>query len=92
MAGAFTSEDCELFAKALDYAWELILKSRRLTPQNHDIAKGVLAQAILDAGPDGGNARQLAMKAAASFDKYEAIIRHRRAWSVPNGTARKQNG
>jgi hypothetical protein len=94
MDGAFSSDDCELFAKALEHAWEIFLKAGRLTPQNHDIAKAVLAQAILDAGKIGNqNARQLGMKAAASFDKYEGIVRHRRAWHAPNiGTAAQGHG
>jgi hypothetical protein len=93
MAEAFSSEHCNLFAKALDHAWELFLKAGRLTPQNHDIVKAVLAEAILNAGKQGNqNARQLAMKAAASFDKYEGIVRHRRSWSLPQGTAKQQHG
>ena len=36
----YTSEDCNIFAKALDFAWEIYLKTGRLTKDNLDTAKG----------------------------------------------------
>ena len=85
MRGVFSSEECEVLAEALDHAWEMFLKAGRLSPNNNDIAKGVLAHAVLQASRAGHrNPRELAMAAAASFDQYQDMIRTRRSWgSVP---------
>ena len=81
MQGAVSSEDCELPSKALDHAWEIFLKSQRLDRHNHDIAKPALVYGILDAAKDGlRHPRRLAVRAVASFDKFEALVRHQRAW------------
>jgi hypothetical protein len=79
MNAAYNSEDCTILAKALDLAWEIFLKAKRLTSQNHHIAKGALSFAILDAAESGErNPRRLAIVAVARMAKYEAgIIAHR---------------
>lgn len=75
MDRAFDSEDCTVMAKALDQAWEIFLKTKRLTSQNHDIAKGALSLAIMDAAGGGErNPRRLAISAVARMSKYEARL------------------
>ena len=57
---AYTSEDCNIFAEALEHAWEMYLKTGRLTKDNLDTAKAALSYAILQAAAGGErNARRL---------------------------------
>ena len=78
----YTSEDCNIFAKALDFAWEIYLKTGRLTKDNLDTAKGALSYGILQAAKTGErNARRLAMVAIAHADAIEPRIRMERSWS-----------
>jgi hypothetical protein len=71
--------NCTILAKALELSWEIFLKAQRLTSQNHDIAKGALSFALLDAAASGErNPRRLAVMAVARMAKYEAgIVAHR---------------
>ena len=39
---AYTSEDCNIFAEALERAWEMYLKTGRLTKDNLDVAEAAL--------------------------------------------------
>ena len=70
---AYNADDCAVFAKALDHAWELYLKNKRLTTQNLDLAKGAIAYAVLEAARVGGerNPRQLAKAAIARVSEHE---------------------
>jgi hypothetical protein len=43
---AFDSDDCRLFAQALDHAWDIFLKAGGLTTHNLDTAKASLTYAI----------------------------------------------
>jgi hypothetical protein len=80
MDRAYDSDDCTILAKALEHAWEIFLKTKRLTAQNHDIAKGALSLAILEAAGIGErNPRRLAIAAVARMSKYEARVRAERS-------------
>ncbi len=70
---AYNADDCTVFAKALDHAWELYLKSKRLTTRNLDLAKGAIAYAVLDVARMGGerNPRRLAKAAIARVSEHE---------------------
>lgn len=79
MDGAFNSDDCRVFAKALDYAWEIFLKSGRLTSGNHDIARAALTLAIFESAGNERNPRRLAIAAVARMGKYEHSLKAQRA-------------
>src|SRR5882757_6438406 len=69
---AYDTEDCAVLAKALDHAWELYLKSQRLTAGNLDLAKGAVAYAVLEVARMGErNARQIAKEAIARVSEHE---------------------
>jgi hypothetical protein len=81
---AYTAEDCEILAKALDYAWEIFLKSGRLTKENLDTARAALTYSILQAAQGGErNPRRLALEAAANVDAIEPRIRMERSVALP---------
>ena len=83
MQGAISSDECDIVSQALDQAWEIFLKTQRLDRRNHDIARPTLLYGILEALKDGErNVRRLAMRAVASFDKLEPVVRHHRSWAV----------
>jgi len=78
---AYTSEDCNIFAEALERAWEMYLKTGRLTKDNLDTAKAALLYAILQAAVAGErNARRLAILGIAHVDSIEPRIRMHRSW------------
>jgi hypothetical protein len=80
MSGAFDSGDCETFAKALDQAWAIFLKTGRLTSRNVDVARAALAYALLDAAEKGErNPRRLAVAAVGRMARYESKLRYARA-------------
>lgn len=77
---AYDTEECSLLAKALDHAWELYLKSKRLTAYNLDLAKGAIAYAVMDAARRGGdNPRQIAKAAMARVGEHERRLQAERA-------------
>jgi hypothetical protein len=79
---AYTSEDCNIFAEALEHAWEMYLKTGRLTKDNLDVAEAALSYAILQAAARGErNARRLAIIGVAHVDIIEPRIRRERSWS-----------
>lgn len=69
MATAFTSDECNVLALALDTAWDIFLHSKRLESANIDVTKAALTRSIL-AGYESGerNARRLAITAVAQLD------------------------
>ena len=75
MDGIYDSDDCRVFEKALDYAWEIFLRSGRLTSANHDVAKAALTYAILKSATDERHARRLAVAAVSRMAKYEHWVR-----------------
>ena len=82
---AYTSEDCNIFAEALERAWEMYLKTGRLTKDNLDTAKAALSYAILQAAAAGErNARRLAIVGIAHVDAIEPRIRMQRSWCRPD--------
>lgn len=79
MTTAFTSDDCDVLARALSAAWDMFVRSGRLHAYNLDTAKAALARAVLDAFEAGErNVRHLAVRAVANMAAFEAqVIRHR---------------
>ena len=77
---AYDTEECTLLAKALDHAWELYLKSKRLTAYNLDLAKGAIAYAVMDvARKGGGNPRQIAKAAMPRVSVHERRLQVERS-------------
>jgi hypothetical protein len=77
---AYDAEECTLLAKALDHAWELYLKSKRLTAYNLDLAQGAIAYAVMEvARMGGGNPRQIAKAAIARVSEHEQRLQAERA-------------
>lgn len=70
MNNAFSSDECDLLAEALDMAWDICRRSGDLERRNFDDTKSALTRSIL-AGYEGGerNARRLAILAVATLDK-----------------------
>jgi hypothetical protein len=81
MSLAYRSEDCRAFAKALELAWEIFLRTGRLTSQNIDVAKAALSYSIFEAAENGQrNPRILAIAAVACMANHEARIKRERSW------------
>jgi hypothetical protein len=77
---AYDTEECSLLAKALDHAWELYLKSKRLTAHNLDLAKGAIAYAVMEVARMGGdNPRQIAKAAMTCVSEHEQRSQAERA-------------
>ena len=77
---AYDTEECTLLAKSLDHAWELYLKSKRLTAYNLDLAKGAIAYAVMDVVRKGdGNPRQIAKAAMTRVSVHEQRLQAERA-------------
>lgn len=88
---AYDSEDCRVFAQALDHAWEMFLKTKRLTSRNIDTAKAALAYAILHEASDGQrNPRSLAAAAVARMANHETQVRQQRSWHPPLTNTRSE--
>jgi hypothetical protein len=86
MSHAFDSDECEIFAKALDQAWAIFLRTGRLTSRNVDVAKAALAYALLDAAANGErNPRRLAVAAVGRMARYEAKLRYARSAGLSGG-------
>ena len=70
MANAFTSDECNVLAQALDIAWDICRHSGGLDTLNIDATKGALTRSIL-CGYESGerNPRRLAISAAAQMGK-----------------------
>jgi hypothetical protein len=79
---AFDSNDCRIFAEALELAWEIFLKTGRLTSANVDIAKAALTRAMLEAAEKGErNTRRLAIAAVGGMARFEGKLRSERLHS-----------
>jgi hypothetical protein len=76
---AYDTEECTLLAKSLDHAWELYLKSKRLTAYNLDLAKGAIAYAVMDVARKGGDPRQIAKAAMTRVSLHEQRLQAERA-------------
>jgi hypothetical protein len=87
---AYSSEDCNVFSAALDYAWDLFLKTNKLTSDNIDTAKAALTYAILHSARGGErNPRRLAVSAVARIESFQPAIQMQRSWSRPNDAPKK---
>jgi len=73
MANAFSSDECNLLAQALDIAWDICRQSGDLENLNIETAKAALTRSIL-AGYETGerNTRRLAISAVAQLGKAPA--------------------
>jgi hypothetical protein len=84
MREAYGSEDCQVLSQALSRAWDIFVKTGRLTSRNLDTAKAALSYAILEAAAKGErDPRRLAMFALAHAKRHEARIRKERSWATP---------
>jgi hypothetical protein len=79
MTGAYSSEDCETIARALDRAWERFLRAGRLGPENIDTAKAALTYAILSEAQSGErNPAVLAERGLRMMEQHEpAVVQQR---------------
>jgi hypothetical protein len=81
MTNAFSSDECNLLAQALDVAWDICRQSGDLENLNIEDAKATLTRSIL-AGYEIGerNPRRLAISAVAQIGKppiqAPAAVRH----------------
>lgn len=83
MSQAYDTDDCKLFAKALDQAWEIFLKTGPLTSRNVDVAKAALTYALLEVAEKGErNSRRLAVAAVGRMAKYEGKLRYARSFGI----------
>jgi hypothetical protein len=81
---AYDSEDCRLFAQALDLAWKIFLNAGALTTDNLDTAKASLTYAIFHAAATGErHPRRLAVAAVARMPKFEHAVAQQRMWRQP---------
>jgi len=70
MATAFTSDECNVLAQALDTAWEIFSHSQAVGSANIDLTKATLTRSILTAYENGErNPRRLAIAAVAQLDR-----------------------
>jgi hypothetical protein len=70
MAAAFTSDECDVLAQALDAAWDIFSRSQRVESANIDRTKAALTRAILNGYESGEhNPRRLAIAAVAQLDR-----------------------
>jgi len=84
MNKVYDSEDCNVFSKALEHAWEMFLRAGRLTSRNLETTQAALSFAIFHAAANGEkNPRGLAKAAYARIDTYEPRIRQERSWGQP---------
>lgn len=75
MMAAFTSAECDVLEQALDFAWEIFLRSRKLDAHNLDTAKAALTRAILEQYESGEhNVRRLAIAAVAGVARFDTAV------------------
>jgi hypothetical protein len=83
MSSAYSSDDCEIFARALDQAWAILLKTGRLTNRNVHVAKAALTFALLETAEKGErNIRRLAIAAVGRMARYESRLRYERSFGL----------
>ena len=70
MATAFTSDECDVLAQALDAAWDIFSHSQRVERADIDLTKAALTRSILTGYESGEhNPRRLAIAAVAQLDR-----------------------
>jgi hypothetical protein len=74
MNNAFSSDECNMLAQALDVAWDICVHSGDLQHRNIDDTKAALTRAILSGYESGErNTRRLAITAVAQLDSPPAF-------------------
>ena len=72
MSSVYDSEDCRVFAEALDKACKIFVRTGRLTATNSDVVKAALTFAILEAAQKSErNVQRLAVGAVARMARFE---------------------
>jgi len=75
MSTAFTSDECNVLAEALDMAWDICLRSGRLRTLDVDLIKSVLTRSIMIEYEGGErDVRRLALAAAAHLQVAQPPI------------------
>jgi len=70
MPNAFTSDECNVLAQALDTAWDIFSHSQRAESANIELTKAALTRSILTGYESGEhNPRRRAIAAVAQFDR-----------------------
>jgi hypothetical protein len=73
MATAFTSDECDVLAQALDAAWDIFSHSQRVASADIDLTKAALTRSILNGYECGEhNPRRLAIAAVAQLDRPQS--------------------
>lgn len=69
MTGAYSSDECDVLAQALDAAWDICRQSGDLDAYSIDLTKAALARSILSNYENGErNTRRLAIAAVAQLN------------------------
>ena len=77
MTGAYSSDECNVLAQALDVAWDIFRHSGELDRRNIDATKAALTRSILSNYENGErNTRRLAIVAVAQLDVPPSMSNH----------------
>jgi hypothetical protein len=80
MSCAYDAGDCNVLSQALEKAWEIYVRTGRLTATDIEVAKAALSYALLDAAETGErNINRLAITAVGRVAKYEGKLRYARS-------------
>jgi hypothetical protein len=83
MSCAYDAGDCNVLSQALEKAWEIYVRTGRLTATDIDLAKAALSYALLDAAETGDrNINRLAIAAVGRMAKYEGKLRYARSYGL----------
>jgi hypothetical protein len=83
MSCVYDADDCHVLSQALDQAWEIYVRTGRLTATNIEVAKAALSYALLDAAETGErNVNRLAIAAVGRMAKYEGKLRYARSYGL----------
>lgn len=76
MTGAFSSDECNVLAQALDVAWDICRQSGQLETRNIETVKADLTRWILSSYEGGErNVRRLAIAAVAQLEAPQPMSR-----------------
>jgi hypothetical protein len=76
MTGAYSSDECNILAQALDVAWDICRQSGHLDTRSIETAKSALTRSILSNYESGErNTRRLAIAAVAQLDSPQPMSR-----------------
>jgi hypothetical protein len=74
MTGAYSSDECNVLAQALDVAWDICRHAGELDPFSVETTKAALTRSILSGYETGErNTRRLAIAAVAQLDVRPAV-------------------